>query len=250
MTIEVNMKRTLSAILVAGVIFAVHPVPARSQKVSDRNLIFTNGTAEVTGQNDSAKIFIAVVTEDRKLERASAENAVKTKAVLTAVKGLTIKHLKLQTSNYRVTPQKDYKSRPPKIKGYEVENAVLVTMEGFEPGALSKYVSRVIEVSLENGANTIQQIQFYLKNKSMLEKQALQQATHEAIERAKILAEAAGVKLKRIASLRSQPAYTPPQPRMLGAAEMKSDALAAAPPMEMGESRIRVQVSIAYEIAP
>ena len=83
-----------------------------------------------------------------------------------------------------------------------------------------------------------------------MEKQALQQATHEAIERAKILAEAAGVKLKRIASLRSQPAYTPPQPRMLGAAEMKSDTLAAAPPMEMGESRIRVQVSIAYEIAP
>jgi uncharacterized protein len=245
------MKRSvLSAILMAYVVFAVHPKAAHSQEVSDRNLIFTNGTAEVAGQNDSAKIFIAVVTEDRKLERASEENAVKTKAVLTAVKGLTIKDLKLQTSNYRVTPQKDYKSRPPKIRGYEVENAVMVTLEGLDPGMLSKYVSRVVEISLENGANTVQQIQFYLKNQSVLEKQALQQATHEAIERAKILAEAAGVKLKRIASLRSQPVYTPPVPRMLGAAEMKTDALAAAPPMEMGESRIRVQVSISYEIAP
>lgn len=244
------MTRALSVILAACVIFAVHPVPARSQKVPDYNLIFTDGTAEVTGQNDSAKIFISIVTEGRKLERASAENAVKTKAVLTAINGLTIKHLKLQTSNYRVTPQKDYKSRPPKIKGYEVENAVMVTMEGFEPGMLSKYVSRVIEVSLENGANTIQQIQFYLKNKSMLEKQALKQATHEAIERAKILAEAAGVKLKRIAFIRSQPVYTPHQPRMLGVAGMKSDALSAAPPIEMGESRIRVHVSIGYEIAP
>ena len=244
------MKRALSALLTACFVFMVHPVSARSQEVSDRNLIFTNGTAEVAGQNDSAKIFIAVVTEGRKLERASEENAVKTKAVLTAVKGLAIKHLKLQTANYRVSPQKDYKSRPPKIKGYEVENAVMVTLEGFDPEMLSKYVSRVVEISLENGANTVQQIQFYLKNKSMLEKQALQQATHEAIERAKILAEAAGVKLKRIASLRSQPVYTPPLPRMLGAAEMKADARAAAPPMEMGESRIHVQVSIAYEIAP
>ena len=244
------MKKALSAILAACVVFAAQPLTGHSQEVSDRNLIFTNGTAEVTGQNDSAKIFIAVLTENRKLEQASAENAVKTKAVMTAVKGLPIKHLKLQTSNYRVTPQKDYKSRPPKIRGYEVENAVMVTMEGFEPGMLSKYVSRIVEISLENGANNIQQIQFYLKNKSALEKQALQQATHDAIERAKILAEAAGVKLKRIASLRSQPVYTPPQPRMLGAAEMKSDALASAPPMEMGESRIRVQVSIAYEIAP
>ncbi len=248
--LEAIMKSVLNAILTACFVVAVHPVLAHSQDVSDRNLIFTEGTAEVSGQNDSAKIFVAVVTTEGKLELASAENAAKTKAVLTAVKDLTIAHLKLQTSNYRVTPQKDYKVRPPKIRGYEVENAVMVTLEGFEPETLAKYVSRVIETSLDHGANTIQQIQFYLKNKSLLEKEALQLATHKAIERAKILADAAGVKLKRIASLRSQPAYTAPLPRMLGVAEMQSDALAAAPPMEMGESRIRAQVSISYEIAP
>jgi uncharacterized protein len=248
--LEAIMKSVTNAILTICLLFAVHPVLAHSQDVSDRNLIFTEGTAEVSGQNDSAKIFVAVVTTEGKLERASTENAAKTKAVLTAVKNLTIAHLKLQTSNYRVTPQKDYKIQPPKIRGYEVENAVMVTLEGFEPEMLSKYVSRVVETSLEHGANTVQQIQFYLKNKSMLEKKALQLATHEAIERAKILADAAGVKLKHIASLRSQPVYTPPLPRMLGMAEMQSDAQSAAPPMEMGESRIRAQVSIAYEIAP
>jgi uncharacterized protein len=244
------MKRALNAILTACLVFAVHPVFAHSQDVSDRNLIFTEGTAEVSGQNDSAKIFIAVVTEGQKLERAGTENAVKTKAVLAAVRGLAIQHLKLQTSGYRVTPQRDFKVRPPKIKGYEVENAVMVTLEGFEPETLSKYVSHVVETALEHGANTIQQIQFYLKNTSMLEKRALQRATTEAIERAKILADAAGVKLKRIASLRSQPVYTPPISRMFDAAEMKAGTQGAAPPMEMGESRIRVQVSISYEIAP
>jgi uncharacterized protein YggE len=244
------MKRTINFILTACFVLAVHPVFVHSQDVSDRNLIFTEGTAEVSGQNDSAKIFIAVVTEGQKLERAGTENAVKTKAVLAAVKGLAIQHLKLQTSNYRVTPQKDYKVRPPKIRGFEVENAVTVTLEGFEPEKLSKYVSQVVEIALEHGANTIQQIQFYLKNKSMLEKRALQQATADAIERAKILAEAAGVKLKRIASLRSQPVYTPALSRMFDAAEMKAGAQEMAPPMEMGESRIRVQVSISYEIAP
>jgi uncharacterized protein YggE len=244
------MKRVLSAILTACFVFVVHPAFARAQDVSDRNLIFTEGTAEVAGQNDSARIMIAVVTDGRKLEQVSLENAGQTRTVLNAIKGLNIKQLKLQTSNYRVTPQRDYKVRPSEIKGYEVENAVMVTLEGFEPETLSKYVSQVVETSLKNGSNTIQQIQFYLKNKSILEKKALQQATQEAIERAKILAEAAGVKLNRIASLRSQPVYTPPLPRMLGAAEMKADTGAAAPPMEIGESRIRVQVSISYEIAP
>lgn len=244
------MKRALNAVLTACFVFAVHPVFAQPSDVSDRNLIFTEGTAEVAGQNDSAKIFIAVVTEGRKLEQAGSENAEKTGKVLTAIKGLNIKHLKLQTSNYRVTPQKDYKARPPKIKGYEVENAVMVTLEGFESEPLSKYVSQVVETAIENGSNAIQDIRFYLKNKSALEKKALIEATQKAIERAKILADAAGVKLKRIASISTQPVYTPPRPLMLGAAERGADTGTAAPPMEIGESRIRVQVSITYEIAP
>jgi hypothetical protein len=217
---------------------------------SDRHLILTEGTAEVMGQNDSATIFVAVVTDGRRLEQAGSENADKTKAVITAINGLNIKHLKLETSNYRVLPQKDYKVRPPKTKGYEVNNAIEVTLEGLEPESLSKHVSRIVGKALESGANTIQRIQFYLKDKSILEKKALKLATQEAMERAKVLAEAAGVKLKGIVSLSTQPMYSPPQPHMLRAAEMKTAAGEMAPPIEIGESRIRAQVSIAYEIAP
>jgi uncharacterized protein YggE len=115
---------------------------------------------------------------------------------------------------------------------------------------LSKHVSRIVGKALESGANTIQRIQFYLKDKSILEKKALKLATQEAMERAKVLAEAAGVKLKGIVSLSTQPMYSPPQPHMLRAADMKAEAGSMAPPIETGESHIRVQVSLAYEIAP
>ncbi len=244
------MKRVFILILMACFCLVSNSAFAQSPAVSDRKLILTEGTAEVMGQNDSAKIFIAVVTEGRKLEQASSENADKTKAVLTAVKGLNIKHLKLETSNYRVTPQKDYKARPPMIKGYEVNNAIVVTLEGFETQPLSKHVSQIVGKALGSGSNTIQRIGFYLKDKSALEKRALKLATQEAMERAKTLAEAAGVKLKGVVSLSTQPIYAPPRPHMLRAAEMKAEAGTMAPPMEIGESRIRVQVSIAYEIAP
>ena len=244
------MKRAYILVLTACFCLVANSVFAGSPAASDRNLILTEGTAEVKGQNDSAKIFIAIVTEGRKLEQASSENANKTKAVLTTLKGLNIKHLKLETSNYRVLPQKDYKVRPPKTKGYEVNNAIEVTLEGLEPESLSKHVSRIVGKALESGANTIQRIQFYLKDKSILEKKALKLATQEAMERAKVLAEAAGVKLKGIVSLSTQPMYSPPQPHMLRAAEMKTAAGEMAPPIEIGESRIRAQVSIAYEIAP
>ena len=242
------MKRAFILVLMACFCLVANTGFAGSPAASDRNLILTEGTAEVVGQNDSAKIFIAVVTEGRKLEQVSSENADKTKAILTTLKGLNIKHLKLETSDYRVTPQRDYKARPPKITGYEVNNAIVVTLEGLETEPLSKHVSQIVGKALESGTNTIQRIQFYLKDKSALEKKALTLATQEAMERAKTLAEAAGVKLKGIVSLSTQPMYAPPQPHMLRAAEMKADAGAMAPPIEIGESRIRVQVSIAYEI--
>ncbi len=242
------MKKAFILVLTACFCLVANFVFAGLPAASDRNMILTEGTAEVTGQNDSAKIFVAVVTDGRKLEQAGSENADTTKAVITAINGLNIKHLKLETSNYRVTPQRDYKARPPKITGYEVSNAIVVTLEGFETEPLSKHVSKIVGKALESGSNAIQRIQFYLKDKSALEKKALKLATQEAMERAKTLAQAAGVTLKGIVSLSTQPMYSPPQPHMLRAAEMKADAGAMAPPMEIGESRIRVQVSIAYEI--
>ena len=205
--------------------------------------------AEVTGQNDSAKISLAVVTEGRNLEQASSENAGKIDAVLKGLKDLRIENLKLKTANYRVSPQKDYKARPPKIYGYEVSNAIEVTLAGFEPEPLAKNVSKIIGKALESGSNNINHIQFYINNKQPLEKDALKLATQEAMDRARTLAEAAGVKLKRVVSLSTQPIHIPPRPQMLRAAEMKTEA-AAAPPMEIGESQIRVTVSIAYEIEP
>ena len=241
------MKRAFILLLTATLLLMAHSSLAQCPSGSDRNLILTEGMAEVTGQNDSAKISLAVVTEGRNLEQASSENAGKIDAVLKGLKDLRIENLKLKTANYRVSPQKDYKARPPKIYGYEVSNAIEVTLAGFEPEPLAKNVSKIIGKALESGSNNINHIQFYINNKQPLEKDALKLATREAMDRARTLAEAAGVKLKRVVSLSTQPIHIPPRPQMLRAAEMKTEA---APPMEIGESQIRVTVSIAYEIEP
>lgn len=242
------MKHIGIQVLLASLLLIAHPSFAQSLPDSGRNLILAEGTAEVTGQNDSAKISVAVVTEGLNLEQASTENARKTKAVLNAIKGLKIKNFKLKTSGYRVTPRKDYKARPPKIKGYEVHNGIEAVMEGFESDQLSRHVSSIVEKALESGANTIQHLQFYIKNMKPLETQALTQATQDAMDRAKTLAAAAGVKLKRLTLLSTHPIDMPPRPQLLQAAEMRAEASTVAPPIETGEGQIRVRVSIAYEI--
>ena len=241
------MKKAFIPVLTVSLLLMAQSAFTQCPSARDRNLILTDGMAEVTGQNDSAKVSVAVVTQGQNLEQVSSENASKTKAVIHAIKDLNIKDLKLNTSDYRVTFQRDYKARPPKIKGYEVHNVIEITLEGFEPEPLSKNVSMMIGKALESGSNTINHIQFYIKNKSALEKEALKKSTRQAMDRARTLADAAGVKLKRIVSLSTQPIHIPTRQPMLRAAGMKSEA-SAAPPIEIGESQIRVQVSIAYEI--
>jgi uncharacterized protein len=241
------MKRACIPVLTVGLLLMAHTALAQSLSAWDRNLILTQGTAEVTGRNDSARISVAVVTQGQNLKQVGSENDGRTKAVIQTVKGLNIKNLKLKTANYRVTPQRDYKARPPEIKGYEVHNAIEITLEGFETKPLSENVSMIIGKAIESGSNTINHIQFYIKNKSALEKEALKQSTQEAMDRAKTLAEAAGVKLKRIVSLSTEPIHIPIRQHMLRTAGMKTQA-PVAPPIEIGESQIRVQVCIAYEI--
>lgn len=242
------MKKTIILILLAGFLFSVPLVFAESLPSADRNLILTEGTAEVSGENDSVKIFIGVVTRGRNLNTVSAANMDVTDKVLASIKLLNIQRLTLKTTDYRVTPQKDYKVKPPKIMGYEVHNGVVVTLESFASDRLTTHASIIVAKALENGANNIQGINFYIKDKTLLEHDALVRATRQAITRAQTLADAAGVKLKRIISLSTYPGYATPMKSMIRGAAVQARAEAMVPPMESGESRIRAQVSLAYEI--
>ena len=242
------MKKLFFLFLLTGMLVIAHTSFAQSPALNTRNVVITEGIGEVKGQNDSAGISIGVLTEGKELGEVSSENALKTKKVLNAIKGLGIENLTLKTSNYMVNPRRDYQARPPKIKGYEVSNTIEITLEGFNPEDLSTNCSTIIGKALESGANNINRLHFYIKNKSPLEKEALTQATQAAIQRAETLASAAGVKLKRIASLSTQPMQVPPTPQRFMAAEMDAKAAAGAPPIEIGESHIRFQVTVAYEI--
>lgn len=242
------MKKVFVPFLITGMLAIAHMSFAQSPAVNTRNVIITEGIGEVKGQNDSARISIGVLTEGKQLEEVSSENTLKTKEVLNVIKGLGIDNLTLETSNYRVNPRRDYQARPPKIKGYEVAHTIEITLEGFTPGDLSTHCSTIIGKALENGANNINRLHFYIKNKNPLEKEALTQATQVAIKRAETLASAAGVKLKRIASLSTQPMQIPPTPQRFMAAETAAKAGAEAPPIEIGESQIRFQVTVTYEI--
>ena len=59
------MKNCFIFILLASLLFFASSGFARSAAAGDRNLIITDGTAELSGRNDSARISIAVITEGK-----------------------------------------------------------------------------------------------------------------------------------------------------------------------------------------
>jgi uncharacterized protein YggE len=203
--------------------------------------------AEVSGENDSASVALAVVTEDADLNRAASRNAEKTNAVLQAVKTLNLKKLKLKTTGYRVTIQRDYSSvKSGRITDYQVYNQAQAVLEGEERTELARQVSKIIGAGLDAGSNEVNQVQFYLQNRQALENQALEQATHRAQEKAAVLAKAAGVKLGRVRQINSQPLEAAPIYRAEAFKTMAASA--GAPPLEAGESKISARVSVVYAL--
>lgn len=234
-----------------GIFILIMLAPASLVRAGEdfkRNLLLAEGSAEVSAENDSGMIWATVVTENKSLERAGSENAARTKKVMAAVQGLKIKNLKLETTRFQVSPVREHSGRVRDIIGYRVSNSVQVTLEGVAAEKLALQVSELIGAALESGANSIGNVRFYLKNKDEVEKQALSQATKKAMAQAKVMAQAAGVKLKRIARLSSQPQHVPQARGAFRGAGLELKAAAMAPPVEVGESTVRAQVSVAYEI--
>lgn len=211
-------------------------------------LLTTDGTAEVSAENDSVRLALGVVTEAATAERAAEDNAARSKDVLNAVQALRIKDLKLRTTRYQVQPKWDFQHQPRQITGYTVQNSVEAVLEGVETARLTAAVPKLIQAALAKGANAVDELTFYRRDRDELEQQALAQATAQALAKAKVLARAAGVRLKRIESLTSQPAETPPvfmpmRAMALGAAEKQM-----APAVEAGESKVGARVTLVYEI--
>ena len=87
------------------------------------------GNATVTAKPDQARIAVGVTTQAATAEDAVQQDAEKTQAVFSALKGLIGGNGTLQTTNYSVAPQYKYdQGQPAVITGYEANHTVDVTL--------------------------------------------------------------------------------------------------------------------------
>ncbi|MCD6351351.1 MAG: SIMPL domain-containing protein [Armatimonadetes bacterium] len=169
-----------------------------------------SGTAERWVDPDRCRIFLGCQSREKQLQVARRENNARVQRVLEAIRRLKIKGLKMKAPSLEVNILYASSRRAtelPEELGYEVTQQFTVLLTEGTPEKLSFDAGRVIDAALGAGANMLGQVVFFRDDQKEIERQLLAEAVKDAMTRARIMAQAAGVKISGVWSLSSEPVY-------------------------------------------
>lgn len=224
----------------------------RSSEPTNFRSFTVQGDGKAVGVPDVASFSFQVITEgDTDLAKLQSENATKMNAVIDFVTKQGIDKKDIKTTEYSIQPRYenvvcDYRAGstcpPAEIVGYTVNQMATIKIRDF------KLTSALLSGVVENGANTVSDIQFSLDNPTEVENMARAEAIEKAKAKAQNIAEAGGFSLGRL--LEISEGYISPSVSYRGGVMMdmaKSEA-AVAPTIEAGSQEIQIQVYLKYEI--
>ncbi len=232
-------------LLLAGGLTPVRAAGPRFTRIDesvDVGGLTAHGHADLKVKPDIARITISVTTQADQQAAAAQDNARRTTAVLAALKTAGVADKDIQTDNYNVQPQYDYKPSPPVLTGYQVINSVQVTLRNLSRAGM------VMDKATGAGATEVSGLSFDLADRTAAERQALAQAVTEARSKADAMAQAAGVGIGRLLSLsEGSPVVIQPlfQPRMMAAAAAPQPST----PVEANEITVTADVTAVYAIS-
>ena len=234
------MKRLLTTIQLLALVLATATfLHAQEAKPADKRQtrVAVGGDSIVQAQPDTAILTVAVVTQGKRAIDAQQENATKTDAVVRALKAAAGTGAELKTSGYSLQPMRVYREgQPPLINGYEARNTITVTT-----GDLPK-LGNIIDAASQAGANDVTGISFTLRQDRAARDQALKEATHEAMSKAQVVAQALGGRVVGIAEVQEE-GLVRPQPFLAGDVMMAKRADVTTP-IEIGSLDVTSRVHL------
>ena len=188
------MKKPLALILT--LMLALPAACLAETAAADGATITVTGSAVVTLEADYAQISVGVSTSAKTVDEASKQNAETIHTVIEALKAAGVKEDDIATSNYSVHAEYDYSSLGgQKLSGYNVTNQLNVVIRDMA------HIGATLDKATAAGANNIYNIQFLSTKADEAQDEATAYAVQDALRRAKLLAEAAGLTLGNIVSI-------------------------------------------------
>lgn len=193
----------------------------------------------VTRPPDIAELSGGVVTAAPTAEAAMRDNASRMAAVVAAARAAGIAPADIQTAGISLAPQYRYAdNQPPVLTGYQASNTVALRLRRLGDAG------RLLDTMVRVGANQIAGPVFRVQNGDAALDEARVAAVALARSRAQLYAAAAGLKVRRIASIVESPGNEP-RPMAMAA---RMDKAEASTPVEPGSVALTISVTMIVEL--
>lgn len=205
--------------------------------------ITVSAEGKIYSKPDIALIDLSVVSEGKTVKAVTQEGNAIMGRVVNAVKALDIEAKDITSTSYNLYPQYTYpKDRPSYLTGYRLTQNIRVKIRDLET------VEDALDAGVNAGANQVGQLTFDIDDPTLLKKQAREKAFDAAKEKAKEMADAAGVKLGRVVTFSEGSNYQPPAFANYKMMDAEMELAESAATIEPGSKELNLTVSVTYEI--
>jgi uncharacterized protein YggE len=240
------MQRIILSVFMVVLAVAGLSRPAPGAAAASPPSISVDADGKVTAIPDVARLILEVETQAATAVAAGQENAKQMDRVLAAVKPALGPEDKVRTLGYRLTPVYSYedKTSPPEIKGYRAVNRLEVKIMD------AARVGKMIDTAFQSGATKVAGPYWSHSRIEELQRQAAVNALERARRLAEALAQASGLKIKRVDKISTGLRII--LPRSAGETYLK--AKAAGPtsptPIAVGEEEIQAHLQVVFLVSP
>lgn len=240
------MKATLKPLLL---LFLLCNCAAQADAAPpDRRMVTVSGQGEVSGAPDRARLTMAVEETNQDLKAAQAKVNGVVRTYLAQAHALGAKDEDLSTASLSINAEYDYSSgKGRKFVGYHVNRGVSVVVRDLDK--IGDYLQRATDA----GINNVSSPQLESSKAEDLQRQALAKAALDAQAKAKVLADALGVKLGAVHTISAASEMVAPPPRPMA---MRANFAAAAPSgneemgFAAGEIRFSSTLTAEFDLVP
>ena len=201
--------------------------------------ITVSGTGQVVAAPDMATITLGVTNEAAEAAQAMARTSSSVRHILDRLEALGLAERDVQTQRLSLNPvwsnRNDSAGQRARITGFVAANTVRVRVRALTD------LGTILDAVIADGANDFNGLQFSVQDSSPLITAARRAAVGDAMARAALLADAAGVTLGPILSMSEQGGT--PRPMAL------SQARAESVPIAAGEITVAASVLMVFAIA-
>ncbi len=235
--LEGALGRCAAALFAAAVLMA-SMLPS-AQAAEQQHTITIQAMGTVLADPDRVSISTGVTTEAKTAAAALSRNSAAMTAIVRALKADGIAGKDIQTTNFSVRPRyQNYRDgRVQVVTGYIVTNSVRIRVR--EIGRLGAVLDRVVSL----GSNRIGGIRFQASRADELKDEARKVAFANALRKAMVYAQAAGVTLGPVLRISEGPSRGSGSVRTFGRAARAS---AMPAPIEAGQQALTVGVHVTW----